>query len=136
MMKMIINGLSSVIYFGMSIWEYVTVSNHPSMERNINDLVMCFLYTIATMNMFMGITSFYIFIIQCKEDDKSEKNAITMSTGISIWGIILFFRYSPVLYDSYYYPILYTEMILFFTRIGMVLLLGCGSCIKTNEVDH
>jgi len=134
MIKALINGLSSLVYLSMSIWEYTVVGMNPSKERDINDLVMCFLYTIATTNIIMGITSFYIFIIQCKEEDKSERNAITMTTGISIWGTILFFRYSPSLYNSHYYPILYTETVLFFTRIGMVLLLGCGSCYKhSNE---
>lgn len=133
MIKKMINGISSFIYIGMSCWEFTIVSLYPSFQRDINDLVLCFLYSIAIMNLLMGITSFYVFIIQFIDKEKTEQHAITISTGMSLWGLILFFRYDSSIYNSHYYPILYCETILFFTRIGMVLVLGCGSCFQNKE---
>lgn len=116
----------------IGISECVILGLYPSNQFDINDMAMCFLYTMGLMNLFMSITSFYISYQQWK--NQTELYTVTTTTGISIWGFILFFRYPSSFFNPFYRSLLLVEMIWFFTRISVAFVLVCGSCLKRDEV--
>lgn len=132
--KILLNIIYGCIFLGLGIWELITVISYPSVELNINDLVMCFIYTISIVNIITGIVSIYIFYIQVKDPERSDRYTINISSGISIWGLILYFRYPSSMLYSIYHAILLVEMIYFFSRIFIIISLVCGSCLKHDEV--
>jgi hypothetical protein len=131
--RSVLNSVSGSVFIGMGCWELVTVKQHPSTAMDINDIAMCFIYTIGIFNILMGCASLYICFIQCKDPERSERYAVNISTGISIWGLILYFRYSSFI-SSIFYKIILAETISFFSRIGIIMILVCGSCLKQDEV--
>ena len=129
----VLNLVSGGVFIGMGCWELVTVKRNPSTAFDINDVVMCFIYTIGIFNLIMGCASFYICAVQFKDPERSDRYAVNISTGISIWGLILYFRYASLI-SPLFYKIVLAEMITFFSRIGLILILVCGSCLKQEEV--
>jgi hypothetical protein len=132
--KILLNIVYGCIFLGLGIWELITVISYPAVELNVNDLVMCFIYTISIINIITGIVSIYIFYIQVKDPERSDRYTINISSGISIWGLILYFRYPYILLYPIYHTILLVEMIYFFSRIVILIILVCGSCLKQDEV--
>jgi hypothetical protein len=132
MIRAIFNLISGLCFTALGISECSVVGLYPSTQRDVNDLVMCFLYTIGIVNLIMGGASIYISYLQWK--DQSEHYTITTSTGISIWGLILYFRYPFTMMYPVYRQLLLAEMIFFFTRLIVAVILVCGSCLKREEV--
>ena len=132
--RILLNIVYGVLFLGLGTWELITVISYPSVELNVNDLVMCFIYTIGTVNIITGLVSVYIFYIQVKDPERSDRYTINISSGISIWGLILFFRYPYIILYPIYRTILLVEMIYFFSRIAILIILVCGSCLKHDEV--
>lgn len=132
MIRVIFNLISGLCFLSIGISECVIISLHTSNQWDVNDIAMCFLYTMGLMNLFMATTSFYISYQQWK--NQTEHYTVTTTTGISIWGLILFFRYPASFFNPFYYKLLMVEMIWFFTRISIAFVLVCGSCLKRDEV--
>lgn len=129
----VLNIVYGSVFIGMGCWELVTVTQNSSTVMDLNDVAMCFIYTIGIFNILMGSVSLYICVIQCKDPEKSERYTFNISTGISIWGLIFYFRYSSFILPIFY-KIMLAETISFFSRIGVIMILVCGLCLKHDEV--
>jgi len=122
----------SCVYLGLAVWEIVTASIFTDVYA-VDDVARCFTITVSIVNIGLGLTSTYIAFIQCCKEKRPEKLVLNATTGISLWGIILCFRF-PSIYDPYR-QILVAETSFFFTRIALTIILMFGSCIKPIELD-
>lgn len=134
-LKPILNGTMSIVFFAMSIWELVSVTRPQPSLNVLNDITKSFIYTISILNVIMGISSAFICWIQLKDPERSEQYAVSISTGVSIWGLVLFFSYQQIDFIPMFYYILLAETCLVFTRIGLVFFLVCCLCLKPKDAE-
>jgi len=118
----ILNSVYAVSFFSLGISESIIASMYPNVTL-MNDMARCFFITMAVFNFIMGIGSMYmvcLFFIS----PKSDRYALHISAGTSIWGIILYFRYSSMLLEVLQYLLL-AEIIFFFIRFIVMIIIIC-----------
>lgn len=119
----LINSVSSIVYVGMGIWEAVVASMTGTPSRDVNDMARCFIITMSVFNLTIG-TIMTLFTLRSWYTESGEQVSFNVSTGVSIWGLILYFRFSEFCEVIITY-ILLAETILFFARILGILCLFC-----------
>lgn len=127
----IYHSIASCIYISMSVWEIYTATVFTKVE-SITDVARCFVISIAIVNIGLGVTSTYVAVLQCSKEERPDKLVLNAATGVSLWGIIMYFRY-PMMLE--YQNILLAETTLFFIRIALTFVLMCGSYIKIGELQ-
>ena len=131
------HAFSGFSYAGIATWEIYTATKYTNVF-DMNDLARCFTITMSIMNILLAIGSLYISIDQCKKDHpKSGRVSVNAATGISIWGIFMYFRFSSSIMNVYR-TILLAETCLFFIRIGLATMFICSSkyCSGKSESNH
>ena len=118
-----INSVSSLVYVGMGCWEAIVASMTGTPNRDVNDMARCFVITMSVFNLTIG-TIMTLFTLRSWYTESGEQVSFNVSTGVSIWGLILYFRFSD-LCEQAIMSILLAETILFFSRILGLLFLFC-----------
>ena len=129
----ILNSIYTVSFFSLAISESVISSMNTNVTL-MNDMTRCFFITMAILNFIMGIGSMYmvcLFFIS----PKSERYALHISSGTSIWGLILYFRYHSMLLSVFQYVLL-AEIIFFFIRVIVMIVIICYSCKPVTELGN
>lgn len=125
----LINAISVAIYLGLGIWELAVAATVHVPTRDLDDMIRCFLITMCVFNLLTGTILLGFTVRYCFQEGRAERVSFNVSTGISIWGIVLYFRYAD-LCNAYFYYVLLAETFFFLSR---VLLLVCLSCIEHNR---
>ena len=132
MKVLVINAIFGMLYGSMSVWEISVASLHPSVS-DMNDMARCFLITMSVLNLILGLSSVYL-VVQFWNQDESERYAMNISSGTSIWGLVLYFKfYNQVIYD-FQFAIL-GEMVFFFIRMAMLIGMSCYLCKRQDIQD-
>jgi len=119
----ITNTFSSVVYLGMGCWEAAVAAMTSTPYRDVNDMAHCFIITMCAFNLLIG-TVMTIFTLRSWYAETDEHVSFNVSTGVSIWGLILYFRFSDMVQKEVVY-ILTAETVLFFARLGVLICLFC-----------
>jgi NADH:ubiquinone oxidoreductase subunit 6 (subunit J) len=129
----IINGIASSVYLSMGIWEWAILSiTNINKTDLVNDMAQCFIYTSCIINMIMGCSTIYLLVrYSCLNTHLVERTTINVTSGISIWGIILYNRYA-VMFELK--QVLLAEMIIFYIKIGLSVFASC--CINQPQTNN
>ena len=117
--------VSGSVSAGLAIWECVTTATIVPNDT-LNDTAWCFLIAMSVFNTIIAVPSIYLGIKYLRQD--TDQVALYISTGFSMWGIILCCRYSAILFQPELYALLIAEMTWFFTRITGTLIISCLTC--------
>jgi hypothetical protein len=131
MKTLLINAIFGILYGSMSVWEMTIASVHPSVS-GMNDMARCFLITMSALNLIMGLSSVYLVILFWNQDE-SERYAMNISTGTSIWGLVLYFKFYYEVISDFQLAIL-GEMVFFFIRMAILVGMSCYLC-KHQEIQ-
>jgi len=121
----ILNTVYTLSFFGMGIWECISSAWNSNVTM-MNDMTRCFIITMAVFNFVMGFGSCYMVCLYYMAPE-SDRYALHISTGTSIWGLILYFRFSTMIIPVFQ-SILLAELIFFFTRLAVMIGISVYVC--------
>lgn len=145
-------------HLALGIWEAI-ISTHYKPTCDVDGLpcglvnqVFAFVTTKAVLNLLSGSTYIIFFTLFGlnkigEEAFKKTTNSTSLSFGVSVWGLVDYFNFYPnELKEVFpmYGNVLFVEMIVFFTLLGIVCLFSCISCMyicmytkeQTDYVRH
>ena len=127
------HGAVGAIYAGVAIWE-MYIAQSVYLVEGMNDLARCFTWTMSIMNILLSTGSWYLFIQQFKKDNPSTSRiSINAATGVSLWGIFMYFKFYELILPAYQ-SILLAETCLFFIRFGLASIIICSArCTSSSS---
>jgi hypothetical protein len=123
--------ISVLVYFGVAVWEIYTTSTFTNNDIS-NDMARCFIITMCTYNIILGFYSLYMLLVTYYNQSYTNKIQTNAITFISIWGMIIYFKYTNMI-TAEYKNLLLAEICLFFTRMVFISIIICCSGKLQNE---
>jgi hypothetical protein len=131
-LQAIINLVIGCVFIGLGISEAVFVNEYTNLDI-INDVTRCFFIVMSVLNCLTGSISVYLSVVYLCKETVMERYTVSLTTGMNIWGIVMYFRYSSLVIPVFSYLLL-AEFIWICVRFGIVLFLSCITCQPSEEI--